>query len=787
MWKTTFLDNLWIEVIDEPFENGVKGKHIVFHIEERARVRAVDYVAKEGTKTTVDISNIEDALRDKNVNLGLDTFVDQATIRKVKGVIREVYADKGYNDVRITTETKPMPTGPKFVHVSFIIDQGPKYKLQDIIFEGNAAYTDAQLRSQMKENKPKAWWSFFTSGGTYMEAKFEEDAFQVEEFYKNNGYVRAVVGQPKIETVKDSRDGNTRYIRLRLPVDEGQRYKIGTFTISDNTAIKTEPLRSFFKLAEGDYYDHEKVKKGIEKIQELYGQLGFWQFTPEPMAKPRGIDPETGQAVGPEPPPAIVDVNIRMNEGKQYFVNRITLLGNTTTHDSVARRELRVLEGSVFDTAALKESIRRLNQLGYFKPLEGRDDEVSVEPTPGREGLVDIKLKFQEQNRNQISFGAGVSQYDGFFGQLSYQTSNFLGRGETFGVNLQRGSRAQQYQVSFSEPYLFDRPITAGIEGYSRTFVYPYQFSQGSTGGTLIFGFPLARNLRMFTSYGYERVRVYDINEIYLDAAALASNPYLRESLLIDTGGSRTVSKVTPQVVFNTVNQPLFPTAGRRLSAAVELAGLGGNTEFTKARLEGIFYFPLSGPQGRFNLGLRAEGQWIAPRGVVPLPIFEKFFLGGEYSVRGFDMRSIGPRDPFTGVVTGGNKTLTFNAEFYITIAGPVRLLAFYDAGQVKDVGEHFAWWEPITETVSPPPPLLFDPFATVRLTNEPYVETINVIGKAPAFKTSTGLELRFFMPVLNVPFRLIAAWNPSRRGVFNNNLELTKQFTFRFAVGTTF
>ena len=152
---------------------------------------------------------------------------------------------------------------------------------------------------------------------------------------------------------------------------------------------------------------------------------------------------------------------MRMVEGKRFYVNRIEFLGNTTTHDTVARREMRVYEGNIFNAEALKQSIKRLNQLGYFKPLEGKPDEISVTPTPGKEGLVDIKLKFEEQNRNQISFGAGVSQFDGFFGQLSFQTSNFLGRGETFGLNLQKGSRARQYQVSFSEPYLMDRPITA--------------------------------------------------------------------------------------------------------------------------------------------------------------------------------------------------------------------------------------------------------------------------------------------------------------------------------------
>ena len=790
LWRTGFLDNLWVEVIDEPFANGVEGKHIVFHIEERARVKAVDYVAAPGTKTQVETSKIEDQLKEKNVRVNLDSFVDDSIIRRVENVIRGVYAEKGFNDVKIEHTLRPLPSGPKLVHLTFTINQGPKYKIKDVAFDGNTAFSDSALRGQLKENKPKNWYSFLTSSGTYLESKFADDADKVQVFYLNKGYVRARVGQPQIEVVSDSKDKKIRWIRLRIPVDEGKRYKIGTFTIADNTSLRTEFLRGLFKINEGDYYNYSKISKGLEKARDGYGQLGFWQAAPDVDLAPRGIDMETGLPIGPGEPPPIVDVTVRMLEGKQFFVNRITFLGNTTTHDNVARREMRVVEGGVFNTDALKQSIRRLNQLGYFKPLEGKEDEMSVVPTPGKEGLVDIRLKFQEQNRNQISFGAGVSQFDGFFGQLSFQTSNFLGRGETFGINLQRGSRARQYQVSFTEPYLLDRPITLGADVFARQFVYDFQYTQDSKGTNIVLGFPLADYTRLFMTYSYERVRVYDINEAYLNPAVLASSPILRESLLLDLNGQRRVSKITPSVVYNTVNQPIFPDRGTRLTGSFDVAGIGGNTEYLQTRLEGIFYFPLERISKRLSLGLRAEGQWIRPYGsTTTLPIFEKLFLGGEYSVRGFDIRTIGPRDPISNIVTGGNKSLLFNGELYFNVGGPVRVLAFYDAGQVRDITQHFVWSEEITRLVPPAPPFLSDPFASVILTppgvsNKP---TVEVIDTTPAFKTSTGFEVRFFMPVLNVPFRLIGAYNPSRRGILTNNFQLVKSFTFRFAVGTTF
>jgi outer membrane protein insertion porin family len=788
LWRTGFLDNLWIEVIDEPYANGVPGKHVIFHIEERSRIKAVDYVAADGSNTDVDISKIETTLRDQNIRVALDAFVDEATIRRVKGLIQQVYAEKGHNDATVESKLEALPSGPKLAHLTFEIKQGPKYKIRDIEFTGNTAFSDRTLAGQFKENKTRSWLSFITSGGTYLESKFADDAEALTEFYLNRGYVRARVGQPQVDKVEDSRDGRTRWIKLTVPVDEGQRYRIGDFTISGNEALKTEGLRPLFKIKPGEYYSYEKIGKGIEKAQEFYGAVGFMNFNPNVEIKPRGIDPETGLPTGPGEPPPIVDINIQMIEGQRFYVNRITFLGNTTTHDNVARREMRVHEGHVFNSEALKQSIRRLNQLGYFKPLEGKPEEISVTPTPGREGLVDIKLKFEEQNRNQISFGAGVSQFDGFFGQLSFQTSNFLGRGETFAVNLQKGSRARQYQVSFSEPYLFDRPITIGADVYARQFVYDFQFTQDAVGSNIVFGFPLADYVRMFTTYSYERIKVYDINEAYLNPLVLAGNPFLRESLLLDQGGQRRVSKITPSVVYNTINVPIFPDRGARYLGSIDIAGLGGNTEYIQTRLEGIQYIPLT---RRLSLGLRAEAQWIRPYGsTTTLPIFEKLFLGGEYSIRGFDIRTIGPRDPATGIVTGGNKSLLFNGEFYVNVGGPVRFLLFYDAGQVRDIGQRFRWNEDITERVFPDLPIITDPFVSNGILTPPGTNidpVFRVIDRTPAFKTSTGFELRFFMPVLNVPFRLIGAYNPSRRGVLNNQLTFTEKFTFRFAVGTTF
>jgi outer membrane protein insertion porin family len=267
----------------------------------------------------------------------------------------------------------------------------------------------------------------------------------------------------------------------------------------------------------------------------------------------------------------------------------------------------------------------------------------------------------------------------------------------------------------------------------------------------------------------------------------LERNPFLTDSLLLGNGGKRTISRVTPSFVHNTVDNPIFPNTGKRFTTGVDLAVFGGNTQYLKPSLEGIWFFR---HLRRTSVGMRAQLQYIKPVGTTEiLPVFERLFLGGEYSVRGFDIRSIGPTVPGSVVVLGGNKSLLFNAEYLISIASQVRIVLFYDAGQVRDFGDSFSWKEPLYQPVAPVYPPLVDPYASSGLIDPslPDQPTARVIGETSAFKTSTGVELRFFMPVLNVPFRLIYSWNPQRGNVLDNNFQPAKDTTFRFAVGTTF
>ena len=812
LWATGFLSDLSIEATDYTFSNGVIGKLVTYNMEERERVKIVNY---EGSKQ-IDRAKIDEQLRARSIELRLDSFLDNGTIRRIETVLREMMAEKGFTNAQVSHTVTAVAGGPKLVNVTFTVGEGPKIKIRSIDFVGNVAKADGTLKRKMKDNKTPGIFGLIMRGGTYQEAKFESDADLIQSYYRNEGYVQAQIGQPELKVLENSKDGKTRWVQLVIPVTEGERYRVGSFSVDGNTVVRSEALMPLFKVKVGDWYNEKEVRDGLVKAREMYGAGGYMEFTGFPDIKPsddaNATVPDALAAPEPEGPPT-VEVTMRLQEGKQYLVNRITFVGNTTTRDNVIRREMRLIEGSVFNTEALKYSVRRLNQLGYFETINEQDQQATkVDKTPGRDGMVDVTMTLKEQNRNQLTFGAGVSQYEGMFGQLGFQTANFLGRGESLTLSLQAGNRAQNYQVAFTEPFLFDRNITGGFDIYKRSLQYVGYYTQGSTGGNVTFGFPLAGFSRMFVNYSYEQVKMSDLSEALIDASCtvavrgcsiisslsdlsqlsdtqlevLRRNPFIYDSLLIGQGGRRTISKVVPSFVHNTVDNPIFPNTGKRYTASVDLAVLGGNTNFIKPSLEGIWFFRHT---SRTSVGFRTKFQYIAPaRSTEALPIFERLFEGGEYSVRGYDIRSIGPTVPGSLVVLGGNKSLLFNAEYMISIASQVRLIFFYDAGQVRDVGDSFSWMQELTTTVQPPPPVLFDPLGSGSLTDPsaPGPQTVS-LGDVSAFKTSTGAEVRFFMPVLNVPFRLIFAANPQRAGVLDNDFRPAKDFTFKFAVGSTF
>jgi outer membrane protein insertion porin family len=696
-------------------------------------------------------STIEDELKKRDAQIKIDTFYDPQKARKVEAIIKEMLAQKGRSFATVKHEAKNI--GGAGQQLSFIIDDGPKAKVDKIVFEGNSVFSDGTLRGKMKNIKEPGFFNLSWLGGktTYTEQKWEGgdekdprgDRGRLEDFYLNHGYVTARIGQPKIayrDKPGASKKKPVKLMTVEIPVTEGEQYRMGELKFEGLTVLKEPFVRSFFKLKPGDVYNDSKFKKAYEKLRDVYGSLGYFQWTGGTQRKP---DPEK----------KVVDVTVRMDEDKQYFVGRINFAGNDSTRDKVIRREIYMNEGEVFNTEALKMSIKRINQLGYFKQMEGAPD---IKPSEQADNKVDVTFKVEEQNRNQFTFGGGVSGYEGAFLNASFSTTNFLGAGETFQVYVQTGKRTKNYSLSVSEPYFLDRPITAGIDLFKRKITYlSYAnvsgYTQSSTGFSVTTGLPVTRWSRAFLNYAYEVIELsnldpsqIDQNTLYYGATGGAVYGPAYDPLLFGDFGKRRESRVTPSFIYNTVDNPWTPHAGMKHSLTLQFAGgpLGGTVNYIRPNVEAIFYIPQS---RRLSLGLHGEAAWVDPYGDTQvLPFYQRYFLGGETQIRGYPIRSIGPIDS-TGRAIGGSKFLLFNAEEYLDVFGPLRLLAFFDAGQAYLEGE------------------------PMRLKD---------------MRVSWGVEARFIMPVLNVPFRLIYAINPNRSPF---EQLYVKRHEFKFAVGTTF
>ena len=740
VWDTGFVKDLLLDVRD-----GAKGKIITFVVDERGRIQIIDYRGSKALTTTT----IEEELKKREAEIKIDTFYDIGKARRVESILREMLAAKGRPFATVKHDAKSV--GGAGLQLSFVVDDGPKANVSRIEFEGNTVFSDDRLRRQLKGIKQSGFWNLSWLGGktTYTEEKWadpqEGDRRRLEDFYLNHGYVTASVGEPRIVYVQGKTGKKpTKLIQLVIPVNEGQQYRVGQVKFEGLTVFKEEGIRPIFKLQTGDVYKESRIKKGYDKLRDFYGGQGYFQWGARTVRTP---DHEK----------KIVDVTLVMEEDKRYYVGRITFTGNDTTRDKVIRREVYLNEGEVFNTEALKMSIRRINQLGYFKPVEGVPE---LKQSDLGEDKLDVIFKVEEQNRNQFTFGGGVSGLEGTFLNASFSTANFLGQGETFQVSAQSGRRTKNYQVAVTEPYLFDRPITAGFDVFSRKITYEsFQnvvgYSQEGTGASLVLGLPLGRFTRFFTNYSYEVINIQGLSGEFLekdqDGDPATPNPEpetppttdptapLFDPFFFGEEGRRRESKFTPSFVHNTVDNPYTPRSGMKLSMTPQLAGgiLGGTVNFLKPDVEFILYVPHT---RRTAFGMRAEGAMVIPYGSTEkLPLYQRFFLGGETQIRGVNIRTVGPIAE--GRALGGNKFVLFNAEYYFDIGGPLRALLFFDAGQAFLEGKKI------------------DP---------------------RQFRTSTGVEMRFIMPVLNVPFRLIYAFNPNRD-------QFQKKSTFKFAVGTTF
>jgi len=707
LWKTGFFENIAIEA-----EDGKMGKIVKIKVKENLLISSITY--KTGKK--IKENDIVEKLQENNIVLMAFSYYSPAKLKKVEGIIRDMLAEKGYNQGKVSLGTK---IEKDQVAITINVTQGPKTRIGAVVFTlpERKLVSQAYLRRGMKNNKVHSLLTILGSKDVYNKDKIGEDLEEVKLRLMQKGYLEAKVGKPTLSTVRNRTVFGKlqQMLKISIPVEVGPRYRVGEIKIEGNKILRTEFLRNLLKLKKGKVYNIKKRNKFITEVQKLYGSFGHIYVNVAPV---ENLDPIE----------KIADLTMRIQEGEVAYVGKLEFKGNTFTRDHVIRREWFLREGARLNMNALESSLTRMRQLG----LVTIEKMPEIKPDPQDPLKVDIIAEVKEINRQMINFNVGYSGFDGWFVAVGYSTQNFMGMGETLALSLQSGTRSKQYRLAFTEPYLFNLRASLGFSVHKTSLRYPLLYTRLGEGFNLSTSARFWRFYGASLSYSFENVEIRDVNEnINLN------NPYY---LYYYTEGKRIISSLSPTLYYSTVDSPIFPSRGTKYLFNYRYSGgfLGGDINLHKTRLQFVKFIPIG---KRHTLGMQLVHQAIIRFGDSPVPIYEKFFLGGEQSIRGFDIYRIGPRNEF-GTVIGGNKSFYANLEYIIPLNNQFSFILFYDVGNAYDFGE------------------------PISLKN---------------VYSSTGLELRLFVPMLNVPFRLIFAYNPRTLRIDDPN------FVFRFAVGTSF
>ena len=602
-----------------------------------------------------------------------------------------------------TGEPKMVQLAQNRVDVVFEITEGPKSKVRQINIIGNEAYGDGELKGEMVTKEARLL-SFFSSTTSYDPDRLAFDQQKLRQFYLTQGYADFRVVSAVAELTPDKQDFIITYV-----VEEGQRYKFGDVKVESqlrdfDSGLMTKNL----PMKTGDWYNAKQVEDTVEQFTDLAGTFGYAFADVDPQFS-RNKDALT------------MDVSFILKEAPRVYVERVDVNGNTLTQDKVIRREFRLAEGDAFNTLSVKRSSARIKSLGYFQ--ENFEVEQKDGSTPDR---IVLEANVEEKATGELQLSAGFSSIENFILQGAIRQRNFRGRGQTIGLSVNYSSFSQSAQASFTEPYLFDKNISAGVDIYRRdnsNFNFASgnrntTFEQTTTGGSLRLGVPLTEYSSLIGSYtlNFDDITL-DPNSYFSDRQnppLLECDPLLAGRYLCDAIGKRTSSILGLTVALDSTDSRVRPTRGRAISLTGEFAGLGGDTKYVRLRGKAAQFWPL--PAG-FIFSLSAEGGAIrsfedrnAP-GQDNVRLNDRFFLG-EPQIRGFDIRGVGPRvlrypyDPTTGeLITerdkigddaiGGNAYYLGRAEIEIPLGSGARELGLRPSIFV-DVGALFSVTAPL-------------------------------------------------------------------------------------------
>lgn len=785
VWNSGLFEDIRIEQAE-----GARGGHVViFVVREKPRIDSVTY---EDTKA-VGRSRIDEVLKDNAADIPVNTPLDQEKISRTKRLLEELFASEGYPDARVTVVQRRI--GRSRVGLDFRIDPGAKIKIDAIDFSGNTVFSDKELKAALKTTKESGLFTKLSNKSVFYRQRFQEDLQAVRNLYRSKGYIDAEIGDPITRDAGPGKSGKEerRFVRLEVPIKEGRQYRMGNLSISGNTVYTNADLRPLIPLAPGEVLNDELLKLGLTRINNRYGDNGYLYASSAPRYDK---DEAAGTAA----------VDIQISEGAAYTVRRIEFDGNVRTRDEVLRREMRISEGELFSRRDFLISSRKIAQLGFFE----LDGEPVVTPVPGT-NEVDVKVRGKEVGRNEIQFGGGYSGVDGFFATFSFFSRNFLGRGSAFSVSGQLGGETTRYSLSYVEPYFLRTKSSIGGSIFAREQEFT-GFDRDGQGGSIFWSYPTSTFSYFRTTAAYENSKITG-----------------RRSSSVEDDEFTTYS-LTPSFTFDNRDNPLRPTRGRRLNVDLEVgASRDDDPDYPLAPFKDVadvnFIKPAVGLTQYFRtfkkhyVGIHAEAGLVTPwsgsddsphpeDGIdAPyLPVFERFFLGGERSIRGVETRSVGPqlrqfkkhltavdcdedgsvyvdpvnpvtfepgegpgtycpgfdeRDLYDELAIGGDAYWLVNFEYSIPFSNIFEATAFLDVGNSFGVN-HLDLYD------------LIDPEPGDRI----------VVTDSDPFdaKATAGVELRFHTPVLQQPLRLIYGCK-----VFGDFEDDAGSCDFQFSIGRTF
>ncbi len=629
------------------------GKDVVFRVVEKPVIASVTF---SGLK---DLSE-EDVRGAANVR---EHFILNPTaVNEGVEAIKELYKSKGYYNTQVSVETT-FPSDAGAV-VRYTVDEGKKIYIKEISIEGNTAFTDKVLLKQI-EAKEKGFFSWLTASGLLDMEVIRQDSGRIAAFYHDNGYLEAKIGDPQIRQEKE-------WIYVTFKVEEGDRFKVGSIDVSGDLITDKETLLKFITLGKQTYISRSVIREDVMAITDYYSEQGYAFANVRP-------DIQEGAML------EHLDVNFVIDKADLVYINRITISGNDRTRDNVIRRELRIAEGGVFNSKALRQSSQSLQRLQYF-------DEVNITPEPTIDPTrMNINIEVKERSTGSFSIGAGYSSVDSIIVMGSISENNFLGRGDTLQFSANLGGSSTAYNLSYTDPRLNDSQLSWGIDLFDTEREYD-DYTRESTGGGIRVGYPIWERWRVYGNYSYTDTQLSDYEtEEFIDdpdnPGVEIENPDYNFRIA-ESAKVPVTSALKVTFSRDTRNKLFGATKGSRHSLSAKYAGgpLSGDSQFTKLEASTEWYFPFIMSTTFHVKG--AAGQAFEHEDD-KFPIFERFFLGGIRTMRGFEYAKISPTDD-NGNRLGGDKMWYTNLEFIFPIIEEqgIQGLTFFDAGNVLDDSE---------------------------------------------------------------------------------------------------